>query len=90
MSAIYKMKNLAILVFFALALALAACNNSGPKAMQNSNSNQAAQRDEKMQSVVSHTTENQPPPGNSVSQPTGPARNGPKAATRSTQRNSIA
>lgn len=55
-----------------LLLAFTGCSSNAPRAVENSNSNQAAQRDEKMQSVVSHTTENQPPPGNSTSQPTGP------------------
>lgn len=64
------MDKLAIIGF--LAILLTGCSSNAPRAVQNSNSNQAAQRDEKMQSVVSHTTENQPPPGNSTSQPTGP------------------
>lgn len=53
------MKNLAIFGF--LALTFTGCSNSAPQTVQNPNSNQA-QRNEKMQSVVSHTTENQPPP----------------------------
>jgi tetratricopeptide (TPR) repeat protein len=56
-----------------LALTFTGCNSSAPQSVQNPNSNQAPQRNEKMQSVVSHTTENQPPPvGNSSNTAAGP------------------
>jgi hypothetical protein len=65
------MKKLAIFGFFAFLLT--GCNSSAPQTVQTSNSNQAPQRNEKMQSVVSHTTENQPPPaGNSSNTTAGP------------------
>lgn len=69
-SVVKMINKLAITSF--LALALTGCNSSAPQAVQNPNSNQAPQRNEKMQSVVSHTTENQPPPaGNSSNTGTG-------------------
>jgi tetratricopeptide (TPR) repeat protein len=45
-----------------LSLVLTGCNSSAPQPVQNSNSAPAPQRTEKMQTAVSHTTENQPPP----------------------------
>jgi hypothetical protein len=60
-----KMKFLAIFGF--LMIALTGCSRSAPQTVQNPNSNQAPQRNEKMQSVVSHTTENQPPPAGNLS-----------------------
>ena len=58
------MKFLAIFGF--LVIALTGCSSSAPQTVQNPNTNQAPQRNEKMQSVVSHTLENQTPPaGNS-------------------------
>lgn len=72
------MKRLAIIGLGALIFT--GCSGSAPRAVENSNSNQSSQRNEKMQSVISHTTENQtPPPGNAA----GPSGTGEK--TRWTQ-----
>ena len=66
------MRNLFILV---LALGLAGCaNTSGPQAANNSNTN-SNQRTDKLQSVVSHTTENENPP---MDKPAPPANTGGK------------
>lgn len=47
------------------------CSSSAPRAVENSNSNQSSPRNEKMQSVVSHSTENQTPPaGNATGEKT--------------------
>lgn len=45
----------------------AACNSSAPQPLQNSNTNTVPARNERTQTAISHTTENQtPPPGNTT------------------------
>lgn len=61
-------------IFGLLTLAFTGCNNSRPQAVQTPDSNQAPQRNEKMQSVVSHTTENQPPPAGNSYNTNAPAK----------------
>jgi tetratricopeptide (TPR) repeat protein len=56
------MKRLLILGTF-LALAFTGCTTRAPQAVDNSNTN-SPQRNEKMKSVVAHTTENENPPMN--------------------------
>lgn len=53
------MRNLIIIGCLALATA---CNSAAPQPIRNSNTNASPARNEKLQTAISHTTENQAPP----------------------------